>query len=994
MANTRDNLTAFQSAYARLNAAQKQAVDTIEGPVMVIAGPGTGKTQILTLRIAKILVETQVDPENILALTFTNSGVRAMRERLRSYIGDDAYRVGIYTFHSFAEHILQAYRSYFPAREFATVISDLEKAKILERILEQHDFSELVSAYDRFSSLKQVMDAIGDIKQEGLQPEQFEALIPQWEKEQMEDETMFYKRATGSYKAGDRKPTEAKKVAKRVAKAREIATVFKAYQAALQKENRYDFSDMILSVLKELEGNEDLKLDLQERYHYVLVDEHQDTNEGQSRLIELLTDAAHLDGRPNLFTVGDEKQSIYRFQGASDAAFRHFQSHYNDVTVIELSENYRSGTPILTAAHELITHSLPDAKALNSTMVDQAAVTVREFSDYKFELLFVVNDIKTKLASGTVPDEIAVIYRSNKHLAEIKTLFQEYGIPYHVRSRDTLLDDPLIAMLITLFRVVADPYDDHSLGTVLFATWLSLDALTVANTLRRYRRLRRDESGIEGLIDLLQTEETYRTCTEMITSLKQYEVNHQFTETFKAVLHESGFLAHVLALPDSQSALRKIEALFNEVRQQAERTPHYGINDFVSFIDATLAYNLSIEVTATRVGAGVQCMTAHGSKGLEFEHVYLINTARSNWEKNRGFPSIALPLQRYQGELDDERRLFYVALTRAKRQLAISSSAQDWSGKALEPSQFISELGEEMVTREDTETFEAEQSAALVTFFSTARTNASVFDTEYLRERFLEENLSVTALNNFIDCPLKYLFRNLIQLPDVYTPALRYGDTVHRALETFFTESAREKQILPKQSLLQAYEQAMKTAGFYGAAFDDFLQKGRRALGMYYDYYHADWSTNIVLEEYIRRSIQIKEVALTLSGKIDKLEFLDTLGSGRVRVIDYKTGKTFSEKSTKAQKQALERQIRFYHLLLAEYKGGDITVAEALLDFVEPSTDNEFEQKTLVVEASDLQALQDEIAGMVDAVMSGAFIEQGCGKKDCDACDLWQQINR
>ena len=994
MAKYDESRAAFKAAYAALNAAQKQAVDTIEGPVMVVAGLGTGKTQILTLRIAKILIETQVDPENILALTFTNSGVRAMRERLRSYIGDDAYRVGIYTFHSFAEHVLQSYRSYFPSREFATVISDLEKAKLLETILEQHDFTELVSAYDRFSSLKQVMDAINNIKQEGLQPEEFEALIPKWEKVRLADESMFYKRTTGKYKVGDMKPTEEKKVKKQVAKAYEVATVFKAYQKALAKENRYDFSDMILSVLGELETNENLKLDLQERYQYVLVDEHQDTNEGQNKLIELLTDAEHLDGRPNLFTVGDEKQSIYRFQGASDVAFKHFQAHYNDVEVIELSENYRSGAPILSAAHELITNSLPKAKELNSNVKDKAAVTVREFSDYKFELLFVATDIKEKLAAGVVPDEIAVMYRSNKHLDEIKTLFQEFEIPYHVRSRDTLLDDPLIEMLITLFRVVADPYDDHSLGKLLFADWLKLDALIVADTLRQYRRVRRDDLDISGLIDLLKTDTRYQPLIELLASLKQHEANHQFTETFKEVLHQSGFLAHILALSDSQSALRKVEVLFNELRQQAERTSTYGVTDFIAFVDAALSYNLTIEVTAARVGVGVQCMTAHGSKGLEFEHVYLVNTARSNWEKSRGFPAIALPLQRYRGELDDERRLFYVALTRAKTQLSISSSTQDWSGKALEPSQFISELAADAVIEAPTEAFESEHASGLVTFFANTQADASVFTPEYLRDRFLEENLSVTALNNYLDCPLKYLFRNLIQLPDVYTPALRYGDTMHRALEAFFEQSAEAKKILPKKALLDAYESAMKSSGFYGKEYDDFLHKGRQSLGMYHDYYHGDWSTDVVLEEYIRRTIELADIELTLSGKIDKLEFLDTPGAGRVRVVDYKTGKTYSEKSTKAQKQALDRQIRFYHLLLENYKQGDIVVAEAMLDFVEPSADNEFEQKTMVVEAKDITELKEEIADMVQAVTSGAFLEQGCEKKDCEACHLWRAIGR
>lgn len=986
--------TVFKEAYDRLNAEQKKAVDAIEGPVMVIAGPGTGKTQILTLRIANILMRTDAKPENILALTFTNSGVRAMRERLRSYIGDEAYRVGIYTFHSFAEYVLQTYSSYFPQREFSKVVTELEKTKILESILQQQEFSEIVSTYDTYSSLKQVMGAIDDIKSEGLSPEAFEKLIPNWEKEQMEAESMFYKRAMGKHKAGDVKPTEKKKVEKRVAKAREIATVFNIYQRELQKNNLYDFSDMILSVLNELENNEHLKLDLQEQFLYVLVDEHQDTNEGQNRLIEFLTDAEHLDGHPNLFTVGDEKQSIYRFQGASDKTFAHFKSHYSDVEIIELEQNYRSSASILDASHHLIIHSLSDAKKLTSNQSDEKPIEVREFSDYKFELLFVAKDIESKLKADVAPNEIAVIYRSNKHLIELKTLFQQFQVPYQVLSRDTLFDDPTIIMLVNLIRVVADPFDNSSLAKVLFADFLKLDSIKVANTLREYRSLSRDKEGVSSLINLLEKDDYYKNLVALLSKLHTYNANHHFSETFKEAINASGFLTTLLGQADSRAGLRKVEVLFNEFRQQAERTASYQAKDFLEFVDATLSYNLNIEVTATQVGVGVQCMTAHGSKGLEFEHVYILNTTRNNWEKSRGFSSISLPINKYKGELDDERRLFYVALTRAKSHLAISSSKQDWHGKQMEPSQFISELAEEKISIESVSDFELQNESELLRFFSNESLKEPVFDVSYLAARFAEENISVTALNNYIDCPIKYLFRNLIQIPDVYTPALRYGDTIHRALEDFFRLSVQEKKILTKETLFDSYEKAMNTSGFFDKDYDVFMKKGRQSLGMYYDYYHKEWSVKVSLEEYVRRSVVIGDDEVTISGKIDKLEFLDEVGTGKVRVIDYKTGKVFSKKSTKAQKEALERQIQFYHLLLSGYKNGDIQVVDAVLDFVEPTEEGEFEKKTLSVTDKDIATLKDLIAKMVKEVNSGEFLTNGCQKKDCESCQFWETIHK
>ncbi|MBY0537966.1 ATP-dependent helicase [Patescibacteria group bacterium] len=986
-------LAKFTTAYNALNTAQKEAVDTIEGPVMVIAGPGTGKTQILTLRIANILKETQSNPENVLALTFTNSGVRAMRERLKTYIGDDAYRVGIYTFHSFAEHILKKFSSYFPSREFASVITELEKTKIIEHILLQHDFQKIVSAYDRFSSLTQIVGAVNDIKQEGYTPAEFLELIPAWEKTQMESETMFYKRATGKFKVGDIKPTEKTKVEDRVAKVHELATVFSAYQQELTKRNLYDFSDMILTVLGELEKNENLKYDLQEQFQYVLVDEHQDTNDGQNKLIEFLTDAEHLNGAPNLFVVGDEKQSIYRFQGASDQTFSYFKNHYRDVKVVKLEQNYRSTTQVLDGAHNLIVHSLPDATELHGNLAVDYPVSVKEFSDYKFELLFLVRDIEMKLKAGVPADEIAIIYRSNKHLLEIKNLFQQFNIPYTVLSRDTLLDDPAIIMLVTCIKVIANPYDNESLARLLFADFLGLDSLMAANTLQSYRLISRDKNNSQALIDYIKTDEEYQAVIEMITHLHTYAANHLFSETFKEVLHRSGFLTWVLQKTDSRSALRKVEVLFNQVRQLAELSPMYGINDFVEFVMASLKYNLKIEVAATTVGKGVQCMTAHSSKGLEFESVYLMNTTRSNWEKSRGFSGITLPLNRYAGELDDERRLFYVAVTRAKKHLVITSSSQDWGGKSQEPSQFISELGVDSSEASLTESFEIENEAELVRFFSNESLKDSVFTVDYLVSRFKEENLSVTALNNYIDCPIKYLFRNLIQLPDVYTPSLRYGNTIHQALENFFIESKQAKSILPRERLLNEYQAAIDVSGFYDAEYERFLLKGKQALGMYYDYYHHNWSVKIDIEEYIRSSIEVHGTSLTLSGKIDKIEYLDEEGVGSVRVIDYKTGKPFSKKSSKSQKQGLERQIRFYHLLLQGYKNGAITIHEAVLDFVEPIDGKEFEQKTLQVTEADIIELKGEISTMTAEILSGEFLTKGCGKKDCEACRFWEVLH-
>jgi len=268
----------FDKIYKKLNPRQKEAVDSIEGPVMVIAGPGTGKTTILTLRIANILKITDTKPENILALTFTNSGVNAIRKKLIEYIGDSAYRVNIFTFHAFAENIIREFDFYFEDFKFLKVINNLEKIEIIEEILKKGKFQEIVSRNDYLNSVNQVKNAIDDVKKEGIYPQEFGIRIPKWEKQLLSEEDLFYKKKFGKYKIGDIKPALKEKIDKKISKAKEIASVFEKYQAEIKSRRLYDFSDMILNVLRILKKKINLKLDLQEQYQYILVDEHQDTN--------------------------------------------------------------------------------------------------------------------------------------------------------------------------------------------------------------------------------------------------------------------------------------------------------------------------------------------------------------------------------------------------------------------------------------------------------------------------------------------------------------------------------------------------------------------------------------------------------------------------------------------------------------------------------------------------------------------------------------------
>lgn len=981
----------FVEARQSLNEAQRKAVEMIEGPVMVVAGPGTGKTTILTLRIANILHTTDVQPENILALTFTNSGVHAMRKKLISIIGDTAYRVNIFTFHSFAEHIIKAFPSYFRSLEYAQVITVLEKVRMLETIMQEGDFDEIVSPYDQLGALTSVKNAIDTIKADGLTPEEFEARIPAWKEALLKEEHIYYKRKTSSYDVGDPKPAEIEKIEHRVKKAREIAIVFKRYQEMLRKHNRYDFSDIVLTVLNELAVNPNLKLDIQEQYQYIHVDEHQDTNDGQNKLIEFLTDAAHLENRPNVFTVGDEKQSIYRFQGASSETFSRFEKVFADVEVIALTENYRSTNSILHGAQSVITNTIADSTELHAHAKEDTKINVLEFDDYKYELLHVTQEIRRLIEGGVDPEEIALIYRSNKHIDEIKQLFSVEQIPYTVLSKDSVLNDPHIANLITLLRVIHDPYDNHHLAAALFIDFLGIDPLESAALLQTFRGA--SKRGMRTLITLMKSERSFKELAALIARLKTESENTSFGAFFKTVLEETGYLTHVLALPDSRDHLDNVHVLFDEIKRQSEQNKKYSLRDFVAFVDAMEKYGLEMETSSSLSHAGVQCMTAHKAKGLEFSHVFMVNTTHSNWEKSRGGARIALPIDNFKGDIDDERRLFYVAMTRAKKGLSISFSTHDWEGRAREPSQFISEINEAALQRIDTHRLREELDGKMSKFLEHAVPERDIFDTAYLTKLFLSQNLSVSALNNYLSCPIKYFFRNLILIPDVQAPFLIYGNAMHRALELYFGECKEHKKILSKKDLLAHFKKSIEQAPLYDHDYERYRERGKTALSQYYDRYHETWSTSLDTELYIRRRFVLgNKEEITLSGKIDKIEYLDDESGGAVRIIDYKTGKTFSEKRTKAQKEGLHRQVVFYYLLLETYKNGAYTVSEAVLDFLEKSKKGTFEQKAFTVKNSDKRKVTEEIEALARDVQEGTLLKNGCHKKDCEYCTLFLRL--
>ena len=338
----------FEEAYKKLNAKQKEAVDTIYGPVIVIAGPGTGKTQILALRIGNILLKaTGAKPDEILALTFTESAVATLRTRLASFIGGAAYRVRIHTFHGFARSILELRPDLFPRIALGTPLSEVRGIALMEQLLDQGEYIKIRNPKQPHRAARTLVAFMGKLKQEHYTPERYLAELTEAYERLLAEPDRIH---TIGVHVGKEKGEPLRR-RERLEKHIEVAHLFKAYQEALERESLYDYEDLIAEAVRGLESDEGFRAEVGERSQFVLADEHQDANPAQNRLLELVTD---FDGSPNLFIVGDEKQAIYRFQGASLASFFYFKEKYPEAKVISLVENYRSTSKVLAAAHDLI----------------------------------------------------------------------------------------------------------------------------------------------------------------------------------------------------------------------------------------------------------------------------------------------------------------------------------------------------------------------------------------------------------------------------------------------------------------------------------------------------------------------------------------------------------------------------------------------------------------------------------------------------------------
>jgi len=963
-------------------------------PVMVIAGPGTGKTHLLTMRIANILTKTDTPPEAILALTFTESGVVSMRRKLSELVGVLAYRVTIATFHGFSNDIIKNYADSFPDIIGSTNITDVDQVQIVRQIIDSRNSKELRPFGDRYFYLRSIISAINELKRQGVLPDEFVKIVQEEVKAFDAIEDLYHK--SGTHKG--KMKGKYKNVEKYIIRNRELANMYSDYQVALSKLHFYDYSDMIMQVMLALMRDNNLLLTLQEQYLYILVDEHQDTNSAQNKILELL---ASYHKNPNLFIVGDEKQAIFNFQGASIENFLYFKKLYKNVELIRLQHNYRSTQTILNAAHNLnsSTNRLTAEMDYSESPIELCAFSIPEVEQY-----FLARNIKKLIESGESPEQIAVLYRENRDVIPIIRIFEKIGVPFTVESDQDVLNDEDIKKLLIILKAIQKFGSGPELLELLHVDILNIPPLDVYK-LASLRKKRVDpydvirspkimkEAGIEKIEEL-------KSLYQKLSMWRSKAYNRGAIQAFEDIVREAGFLEYILASPEAAEKMVKLRALFDQIKSLVESHKSYTLEHFFEYLDVVQEHNVLIKTAGLgHVPGRVRLMTAHKSKGLEFGHVYIINVVSGRWGSRRHYEHIKLPQQVYsldrktgQGLAsasdEDERNLFYVALTRAKKKVFITYAQQNQNGREQLQSQFIQEIKKEFIEEFDVAKQEKEfDEHRDIEFAPSFSARSIVKEKEFLNQLFYQQGLSVTALNNYLECPWRYFYVSLIRIPEAPNKHLMFGSAIHNALNNYFNKFIKSGDP-GKEYLVRRFIESLTQQPIQEQDYNEALNKGKNALSGYYDNYYDSWHTNI-LTEFNINGIGLGE-NIIIKGRIDKMEILNT--SNHVNVVDYKTGKPKSRNSieghTKSSNGNYKRQLVFYNLLLNNYQKGKFKMISGEIDFVEPNQRGKYKKELFEIQPEELVEIEEQIKVVAKEILDLTFWNKTCDDPDCHYCKL------
>ncbi len=980
-----------------LNNRQREAAEKIYGQVLVLAGPGTGKTHLLTSRIANILQKTDVNASNILCLTFTNSATVEMRDRLQKIIGAEAYSLQISTFHGFCEWIMKQFPAKFSSRiQDSEVIDDLQKALIFEEIINSRKWKYFDSVTNNFFWKHDILSAINKLKQENLNPKKFREILPA-EREMLENDPQtkyirkYVNKKTGEiFEEGDFKPNALAEISRKIEKLEELADFWEIYEQKLAQKGFFDFSDQINWVVEALESDENLRLDLQEQFQFILVDEYQDTNNSQNKILWALTDYDD----PNIFAVGDDDQSIYRFQGASVANIKEFREKFPNRLEVTLEENYRSTQTILNTAYEVIKNNTERAlqnkklRAVNPRNFPEKKIQKLEIDSQYMELNFLIEKIREKFAEGIKPNEIAILVRKNKEIENLTRYLPKFGIPVAAQIHKNILDNNFVVILSLMLEVFHNPVNNEKLLELLHAPFWEISRDFLAKiSVASYEA---HQPVLEFLIDFTSSESSAKDKDKLFlkkflnffTQARQDYFHCRPRVIAEKLVYESGLMKYLADKKDLESFFA-VNKLLDWIGLQKKES----LAEILELLK--LHKKLNIKISPDPLPAdknAINVMTAHKSKGMEFDIVFVPGLIDKVWGNSKNSAKISLPhllAPKDFDENEEERRLFFVALTRARREIYLSYAKNDFSGVRKDPAVFWHEVPQNFAENINHKEYEnGDILSALV--YSGTDLKLTSRDYSLLGERVKNFVWSASALNNYLECPRRFLFQNLYKFPRNPKLSFAYGVAIHEALERFFRE---KNSTLPE--LISKFEYALRGQNLPQKDFQKKLEYGKDILEKYFAKKLANGEhlrDNLKLEfDFFQYHPQIE--GIRLRGRADKIIFTGD-NNRSAKIVDYKSGKP--RKIKKGERNW--RQLVFYNLLAKNSRGLPWRVEDDCeIEFLTPDSNGEFKTITYKVNDEDRKQVITELREADQKIKNFEFPLVSNPQNDEDI-EFWQNF--
>jgi ATP-dependent DNA helicase UvrD/PcrA len=908
-----------------LNAAQREAVTHDTGPLLIVAGAGTGKTSVITRRIAWLIAQRKARPEEILALTFTDKAAAEMEERVDTLVPYGYADVEISTFHAFGDRILREHALEIGLTPDFRVLNRAEQVIFLRDRLFELPLSHYRPLGDPSRHLHALITLISRCKDEDVSPQEYQAHAERLARE--------------AASAPDYEESR-----ERAAQQRELAAAYAKYQELMVRDGCVDFGDQIVLVLRLLRSRPYVLGGYQRRFRYVLVDEFQDTNHAQFEVVKLLA-ARH----GNVAVVADDDQAIYRWRGAAISNVLGFLERYPEARQVVLTESYRSHQSILDAAYRLIVHNNPDRLEVRSG-ISKRLVAAREpegpapvhrhYETGTQEADAVAELIRERVAAGTwKPDEVAILVRSNGDADQFLRSLNLKGVPWTFSGNSGLYGRPEIRLLIAFLRALvhtdesvslhflasSDLYDVPIVDLTRCSTYADRRHIHLFDVLRRTADIRelRDEVSEAG----------HAAIRHLVADLERYmELAREVPtgEVLYELIKDSGWLTRMYRAETARDVAetKNVSKFFDRIRSAAQALRYDNVREFVKHLDALIEAGEDPAVAEADIETpAVRVLTVHKAKGLEFPVVFLVNLVQDKFPLRRRRDALELPVELLKDvlptgdhHLQEERRLAYVGITRARRELYFTSASDYGGSRQRKVSQFVLEALD--LPRDAARPFKARAVEEIERFGPPAEVQAAALaplapDVELL--------LSHKQIDDYQTCPLKYQNVHIKRIPIRRHHAVAYGAVVHKVVEYYLRRRA-VGNYTPLDDLLAVYERAWAGEDILhrpggGEPAEGFLTReheearkaaGREALKRFWHQEEADG----IKPTWVEKEFGFALGANRVRGRYDRVDE-DLLGAV---IIDYKTSDVTRQKDAD-RRVAGNLQLKMYALAWQEMTG-------------------------------------------------------------------------